>query len=263
MGIKFNPLIFSGLDMSGSSGGGGGANTTLSNLTSPTAINQDFIFAVGKVIQGSGTPFINPNTQTIYDSASHPLIQLNSTNSYGFPALFNNTGKAVLDWVNLSLNDTSENTSVDWQNRQLFDNGFDLIMDWNLGILYDGFGAASVRFEDRTLIYGNNALSIDWNNSKLYGTTGVVTVGWDQNILKDNANKQSIDWGGRNLNDNAGNLTASWLSGGAKSALFAVQNFGHSNTSAATTPGSVVKKMEIFDASGNSLGFIPIYNSIT
>lgn len=35
------------------------------------------------------------------------------------------------------------------------------------------------------------------------------------------------------------------------------------NAAAATTPGSVVKKLEIFDAAGASLGFIPIYDSIS
>jgi hypothetical protein len=34
------------------------------------------------------------------------------------------------------------------------------------------------------------------------------------------------------------------------------------NTTDADTPGSVVKKMEIFDAAGASLGFIPIYDDI-
>jgi hypothetical protein len=36
----------------------------------------------------------------------------------------------------------------------------------------------------------------------------------------------------------------------------------HGNTVAATTPGAVVRKMEVFDAAGVSLGFIPIYGSI-
>lgn len=35
------------------------------------------------------------------------------------------------------------------------------------------------------------------------------------------------------------------------------------NSAAATTPGTVVKKMEVFDAKGTSLGFVPIYNTIT
>lgn len=38
---------------------------------------------------------------------------------------------------------------------------------------------------------------------------------------------------------------------------------GVGNTAAATTLGSVTRRMEVFDAAGASLGFIPIYNSIT
>lgn len=38
---------------------------------------------------------------------------------------------------------------------------------------------------------------------------------------------------------------------------------GTNQTAAATTLGSVTKKLEIFDNAGNSLGFIPIYGSIT
>jgi hypothetical protein len=38
---------------------------------------------------------------------------------------------------------------------------------------------------------------------------------------------------------------------------------GVGNSAAATVLGSVVKKMQVFDASGNSLGFVPIYDAIT
>jgi hypothetical protein len=38
---------------------------------------------------------------------------------------------------------------------------------------------------------------------------------------------------------------------------------GVGNTAAATTPGAVVRKMEIFSATGVSLGFIPVYDAIT
>lgn len=34
------------------------------------------------------------------------------------------------------------------------------------------------------------------------------------------------------------------------------------NSAAATTPGSCVKKIEVFDGSGASLGFVPVYSSI-
>lgn len=43
----------------------------------------------------------------------------------------------------------------------------------------------------------------------------------------------------------------------------AVAGIGVGNSAAATTPGSVVRKMEVFDATGASLGFVPIYSSIT
>jgi hypothetical protein len=34
------------------------------------------------------------------------------------------------------------------------------------------------------------------------------------------------------------------------------------NSAAGTTPGTVVKKIEVFDSTGNSLGFVPVYDSI-
>lgn len=38
---------------------------------------------------------------------------------------------------------------------------------------------------------------------------------------------------------------------------------GVGNSAAATTPGTVVRKMQVFDAAGNSLGYVPIYDAIT
>jgi hypothetical protein len=38
---------------------------------------------------------------------------------------------------------------------------------------------------------------------------------------------------------------------------------GVGNSAAATTLGSVVKKIEVFDAAGASLGYLPVYNAIT
>lgn len=45
--------------------------------------------------------------------------------------------------------------------------------------------------------------------------------------------------------------------------LITAIGLGVGNSAAATTLGSVVKKMEVFDASGASLGFVPVYNTIT
>lgn len=45
--------------------------------------------------------------------------------------------------------------------------------------------------------------------------------------------------------------------------LTATAGLGVGNSAAATTPGTVTRKIEVFDAAGNSLGFIAVYNSIT
>jgi hypothetical protein len=45
--------------------------------------------------------------------------------------------------------------------------------------------------------------------------------------------------------------------------LTATGGLGVGNSAAATTLGSVIKKIQIFDANGTSLGYIPVYNTIT
>lgn len=45
--------------------------------------------------------------------------------------------------------------------------------------------------------------------------------------------------------------------------VLAQDGLGVGNSTPASTPGTVVRKFEVFDASGNSLGFLPIYDAIT
>ncbi|WFE53508.1 right-handed parallel beta-helix repeat-containing protein [Micromonospora sp. WMMD1155] len=45
--------------------------------------------------------------------------------------------------------------------------------------------------------------------------------------------------------------------------LIAVGGIGVGNSVAASTPGSVVRKIEVFSSTGQSLGWVPVYNSIT
>lgn len=42
-----------------------------------------------------------------------------------------------------------------------------------------------------------------------------------------------------------------------------VGSLGVGNAVAAATPGSIAKKIEVFDVNGVSLGYVPVYNSIT
>jgi hypothetical protein len=45
--------------------------------------------------------------------------------------------------------------------------------------------------------------------------------------------------------------------------LTAVGGLGVGNSAAATTLGSVVRRIQVFDANGTALGYIPVYNNIT
>lgn len=45
--------------------------------------------------------------------------------------------------------------------------------------------------------------------------------------------------------------------------LITTTGLGVGNAAAATTPGSCVKKIEVFDGAGASLGYLPVYSSIT
>lgn len=66
------------------------------------------------------------------------------------------------------------------------------------------------------------------------------------------------------MGDVDGNNTGAAISADDNTGRIKLQGILCTDQSAsATTPGTVVKKLQIFDLSGNSLGFIPIYNSIT
>lgn len=69
---------------------------------------------------------------------------------------------------------------------------------------------------------------------------GGATSGWDTNLYRSAANVLKTD-----------------------DKLVATGGLGVGNSAPATTPGSVTNKMEVFDASGVSLGFVAIYGSIT
>lgn len=60
--------------------------------------------------------------------------------------------------------------------------------------------------------------------------------------------------------DESGNELASLDVNGK---FMAKAGIGVGNSAAATTPGSVIKKIEVFDEAGTSLGFLPVYGSIS
>jgi hypothetical protein len=101
-----------------------------------------------------------------------------------------------------------------------------------------------------------------------HGASGLFTVtsGWRADVASGNA--FLINTAGARLAFSVGGTTDYLFGDGAtivKAAgkFTAAAGIGVGNSAAATTPGTVVKKMEVFDAAGASLGFIPIYNAIT
>lgn len=76
-------------------------------------------------------------------------------------------------------------------------------------------------------------------------------------------NDGQLDWGPGN-----GARDTNLYRGGANllktdDKFVAVAGLGVGNSAVATTPGTVTRKIEVFDASGASLGFIAVYGSIT
>lgn len=56
---------------------------------------------------------------------------------------------------------------------------------------------------------------------------------------------------------------ADMIGSGTGDKLIATAGLGVGNSASASTPGTCVKKMEVFDAAGASLGYVPIYDSIS
>jgi hypothetical protein len=133
----------------------------------------------------------------------------------------------------------------------------------------------AIRYAARSVFHGNNQYDQEnsgpaWTGSALTFLNGatpesVVDVG---NIYRDpvpqgyvfDSTVYSV------MTGQTGTVIAVWKDGLAGSVLFAIDvngNLRTANATAATTPGAVVKKLPVFDAVGNSLGFLPIYDSIS
>jgi hypothetical protein len=82
---------------------------------------------------------------------------------------------------------------------------------------------------------------------RVTATAGVIDLGNGTNAVDVRIQRLAANVGGTAVGDK-------WV---------ANAGLGVGNSAAATTPGTVTKKMEVFDASGASLGFVPIYDAIT
>jgi len=150
-------------------------------------------------------------------------------------------GLSFVDWNNRSLISADGDQSIDWESKQLFGLADTPTLDWGSAALYDDA----------------QVLCILWNDRTAYDETGTV----------------SFNWGTREVNFPSGNSAISWFNEGlveilnnsilhVSGDLRTAGALGIGNSLAATSPGNVIKKIEVFDASGVSLGFIPVYDAI-
>lgn len=65
------------------------------------------------------------------------------------------------------------------------------------------------------------------------------------------------------ISGQTGDLYQGRVNGTVKFGVTAAGALKVGNASSATTPGTVVQKIEVFNAAGTSLGFVPVYNAIT
>lgn len=205
-------------------GGGGGANQHLSNLLSPTAVNQALSPDAGGTrdmgtvtefwnncylnqlwdSQGSGTMSIDVNNRRLAHSTSG-----NTTVDWDSMRLTDNTNLLAADWSTRSLVDAGGTfISIDWANRELDDAGANTALTWNNRRLIDSTGAISAKWEDRQLLDTTSVVAVDYANRELLDASGNLIVNWNAQHLLDSSTTVALNWFLRNLVDSSGTKTS-------------------------------------------------------
>lgn len=136
----------------------GFANSTLSNLTSPTAVNQNLI--PGNITTNLGA------SGTAWDILFVKTIEHQTT------------GGPKIDVLNGQLDSSNGAVSVDWNSRVLQDDAGNISVDYQDYALNDPAGATSVDFGNRLLGDNNGMNSVDWQNRLLIDSAGATQLAW-------------------------------------------------------------------------------------
>lgn len=149
---------------------------------------------------------------------------------------------------------------------------YDIDVKGTSGVLLLGYGSSSWKLNffhasarNRTIIIPErlDRSPTDKNEGAWFGRTQIYNKG-SFNILS-LASGDKIEW--RDATDASGfgdtALYRNNLNEIKTNGKFITGSLGVSNAANASTPGNLVKKIEIFDANGTSLGFIPVYDAIS
>jgi hypothetical protein len=174
-------------------------------------------------------------------------------------------GEAILDTaedtVDGKLDATFQGSDGEWQILHVADDG-----------------TSSSTWDNRWEIWytpsGGSAQRVAWFNE--YGELRLIPAKDNTVALRVHAAEDATDLAARDMSQEVLEVADVWS--GARTTMFGVYGDGTSyhlglaafvagigvgNSLAAASLGSVVKKIEIFDEDGNSLGYLPVYDAIT
>jgi hypothetical protein len=222
----------------------------------------------------SGTMTVTIRTGTTNFPTSDVVFVGNSWPTHGSPSsfIFNDLGRRTVRWMDLDAAGTkffASLTSGDtWLGTRTTGDAADRFAARSDGNLRWGDGTSSTDTTMFRLSAGILRTSGEYNS--LVGATtnnafGINVAGESSRRLAA-IGDGTLKWGSGGVGGadvQFGRLAADIVGTGSGDKLVATAGLGVGNSASATTPGSVVKKMEVFDAAGSSLGFVPIYNSIT
>jgi hypothetical protein len=195
-----------------------------------------------------------------------PSIFLNTANCNRFTVANNNGDTLGGLFVNIEISSyhaITGNVIRNCKRGGIRDNGGNSVISHN--VLLTG-SAIAANTHDGILLSGNRSVAIGNYVSSGWRYCMHVTGGnntYGMNVLINAATASINDVGSgskRLLNDIAEGVSRII---GEKLIVTSGIGVGAGVLTAATTPGSVVKKMQIFDDTGASAGFIPVYNAIT
>lgn len=109
-------------------------------------------------------------------------------------------------------------------------------------------------------LYLENTLSVTDDASFLanVAVSGELDIGTDTNLYRVGANNLATDDA-----FTVGGLLRTYSNAQVDGNLRIGGNLGVGNAVNASTPGTLVRKIEVFDANGNSLGYLPVYSTIS
>jgi len=181
-GITITP---SGSNITITGAGSAFANQSLSNLTSPTAINQNLLSAANGTLNlgSSSNMWLNAGIyHLLYDTGGGSGVAID----IGGQHINDTSGSISVDWQNRMLKDPSGGSALNWNLRQLLNSGVALI-DWSLSggqpLLLGTINETSttnssgVTISTGTTVDGNSgSISISPGSVSGTGTAGSVTI---------------------------------------------------------------------------------------